>query len=319
MNLHNDRRIIKFYDDRYRNGYMEEWPIEKKQRVLELIKGLDLPEKGDALDYGCGNGEFTSVLKQALSGWNIFGVDISPIAIVNAQKRHSNCSFCLTSDMHLSNKKFDFLFSHHVLEHVENIDQSWREIDQYLKKHAFTFHILPCGNQGSLEYNLCMLIKDGIDRNSENKFIFEDESHLRRLTTQQMNHFAAQYDFRLDLDYYSHQFYGALNEISLLSPALILKMTKPKQAKDLISAIKLMFLFIVLLTIKILRFPANTIDYNKRRMKRYKYYFLFFMLLIFYPLSKLTNICLKYMSNLEWKNEGDKKNGSEMYLYYKRI
>ena len=43
--------LTKFYDERYRDGYMQEWPVSKKQRIYELIKELNLPEAGDALDF----------------------------------------------------------------------------------------------------------------------------------------------------------------------------------------------------------------------------------------------------------------------------
>jgi len=318
INLTNEKEVIRFYNDRYSKGYMEEWPTDKKQRILELIKGVNLSETGDALDFGCGNGEFTAVLKAALPKWNVYGMDISSIAIDNARKRHPGCIFFVPSDMLLMNKKFDFLFSHHVLEHGYDIDKAWREIDRYLKRQASTLHVLPCGNQGSFEYDLCVLRKDGIDADMGNRFAFEDISHLRRLTTQQMDHAARLYDLGPVLDYYSNQFYGALDWITLLSPGLILDMTNPGKAKDKISALKLIFLTSILIFIKLMRFPANTIDYKKGKMKWYKYYFLFSALLIFYPFSKLTNVCLKYMSNAEWKNERSRKNGSEMYLYYKR-
>lgn len=318
VNLHDESEITKFYDDRYCSGYMEEWPIEKKQRIFELITGLNLPEWGEALDFGCGNGEFTGVLRRYLPKWNIYGADISSIAIENAQKRHPDCLFLLTPDLSLTNKKFDFLFSHHVLEHVENIDKSWREIDRYLKKQSSGLFVLPCGNQGSFEYNLCIQRIDGIATDLQGRFAFEDESHLRRLTTEQMNNFAFQYNFELVFDYYSNQFHGALDWITLLSPVLILSMVNPKKAKNKLAALKLACLGIVLVLIKLIRFPANTIDYNKGRMKKYQYYLLFLILLIFYPLSKLTNIFLRSMSNSEWKNKRSEKNGSEMYLYYKR-
>lgn len=32
---------------------MDEWPIDKKQRVFEVIRTLQLPEGGIALDFGC--------------------------------------------------------------------------------------------------------------------------------------------------------------------------------------------------------------------------------------------------------------------------
>lgn len=319
MNLSDENDTIKFYDDRYCKGYMEEWPIEKKQRVLEVIKGLNLPETGDALDFGCGNGVFTDVIKQALPKWNVYGVDISSIAIDNAKKRYPNCLFFLPSDVSFSDKRFDFLFTHHVLEHVHDVSETWHGINSYLKGKASILHILPCGNKGSFEYKVCLLRKDGINKNMEDKFYFEDISHLRRLNTDQMNRFAVKYGFNLDVDYYSNQFYGATDWITLSSPLFILDMANPMKAKDIISAIKLVCLCILFLLIKFMRFPANTIDYKRDKMKGYKYYFLFLMLLIFYPFSKMTNIYLQYKSNSEWHNERSKKTGSEMYLYYKRF
>ena len=317
VNLTNKNDAINFYNDRYCKGYMDEWPIEKKQRVLEVIKRLKLPEKGDALDFGCGNGAFTDVIKQALPKWNVYGVDISSIAVGNAKKRCPNCMFFLPSNVSFSDRRFDFLFTHHVLEHVDDIAETWREIDRYLKKQASSLHILPCGNQGSFEYKICLLRKDGIKKDMENKFYFEDMSHLRRLNTDQMSRFAIKYGFNLEVDYYSNQFYGAVDWITQAGLSFILEMTSPQKTKDNISAFKLICLRTLLLLIKFMRFPANTIDYKRDKMKGCKY-FLFSMLLIFYPFSKLTNIFLEYMSNSEWKNEKSKKNGSEMYLYFKR-
>lgn len=54
MNLNKTKNSIEFYDDRYCKGYMKEWPVEKKERVLEIIKSLNLPKTGNALDFGCG-------------------------------------------------------------------------------------------------------------------------------------------------------------------------------------------------------------------------------------------------------------------------
>lgn len=318
MNIANGIETIKFYDNRYDNGYMDEWPAEKKQRVYQLIKNLNLPENGNALDFGCGNGIFTNIIKQALPKWEVYGIDISSIAIENANKRYPHCSFYLSSKTNNNDKRFDFLFTHHVLEHVCDLPETFKEINNYLKEKSSILHILPCGNKGSFEHGICLLNKNGINTKVGNKFVFEDISHLRRLDTKQMNDYAGQYGFSLCVDYYCNQFFGAFDWITLLSPALILEMTSPKNAKDKISALKLTLLSIIILTIKIARFPSNTIDYNRERMKSSKYYFLFIVLLIFYPLSKLTNICLKHMSNSEWKDKKNSKNGSEMYLYYKR-
>lgn len=318
-NFKNEKQIVKFYDDWYSNGYMDEWPAEKKKRIFELIESLNLPSTGEILDFGCGNGEFTGVLKKALPKWDVYGADISSVAINNAKKRHPDCIFFLLSDLRAQHKTFDFLFSHHVLEHVDDIEKIWRDIDQYLKKQARCLHVLPCGNPGSFEHNICLLRKDGIDKTQGNRFVFEDASHLRRLTTAQMDNMANQYHLKLTLGYYSLQFYGAVDYITSLSPAMIFNMLNPGKGKNTISILKLLLLCGILETIKILRFPSNAIDRGNPKTNDYKYYFLFLMLLILYPLSKLINISLQTLSDFEWKSHRNKKEGSEMYLYYERI
>ena len=35
-----------FYEDRYRQGDMDEWPDEKKERIAEVIRSLPLPPRG---------------------------------------------------------------------------------------------------------------------------------------------------------------------------------------------------------------------------------------------------------------------------------
>ncbi len=62
--LNDEIENIKFYEKRYAKGYMEEWPVEKKSIVKAVISDLNLPLKGDALDFGCGNGVFTQVLQE---------------------------------------------------------------------------------------------------------------------------------------------------------------------------------------------------------------------------------------------------------------
>ena len=63
-NLTDKETAVEFYDKRYEEGYMEEWDDNKKQKVREVISSLNLPVKGKALDFGCGNGVFTNIIKQ---------------------------------------------------------------------------------------------------------------------------------------------------------------------------------------------------------------------------------------------------------------
>jgi len=187
-----------------------------------------------------------------------------------------------------------------------------------LKKPSFVLHILPCGNQGSFEYNLCMLKKDGVEKYSGNRFYFEDKSHFRRLTAREVNELAANHGFYPVASFYSNHLYGAIDWITLESPRLILLVTSKGKAKNIISVLKLISLRAILLAIKLARFPANAIDYKKNKLRTHQYYLLFLLLLIFYPFSKSVNMFLHCMSDREWENKKNKSNGSEMYLFFRR-
>ena len=79
--LYDQSKSKTFYENRYISGYMETWPIEREERLLDVIAHLDLPVTGKALDFGCGNGVLTEVIRQALPSWKVYGTDISNKAI----------------------------------------------------------------------------------------------------------------------------------------------------------------------------------------------------------------------------------------------
>src|SRR5574340_1305298 len=186
--LYDRQAAVDFYQERYAQGYMDEWAIEKKQRVFETIRSLELPDVGEARDFGCGNGVFTEVMRQALpSGWKVYGTDISAIAVEHASKRYPGCIFYEPDDKELIGKGFDFIFTHHVLEHVYDLAHVLDEMHAFLRDKAAILHILPCGNEGSFEHGICLLRKDGINPELENRFFFEDEGHVRRLSTDQLS------------------------------------------------------------------------------------------------------------------------------------
>ena len=79
--LYDKESSVEFYDARYEEGYMEEWDEAKKSKVIEIIKDLPLPQKGTALDFGCGNGVFVAAGANALTSIGVTaGLGISMAA-----------------------------------------------------------------------------------------------------------------------------------------------------------------------------------------------------------------------------------------------
>jgi trans-aconitate methyltransferase len=319
MNLYNKETSFNFYEDRYTAGYMDDWDIEKKQRVSEIIKGLDLPTSGNALDFGCGTGVFTQVIKQELPDWNVYGTDISTTAIDKASKKNTDCIFFTILDKTYNNIKFDFLYSHHVLEHVYDLTASIEDMNSFMKPSSSCLHILPCGNEGSFEHKICSLMKNGINEKMENRFFYEEPGHIRRLTTEQLNTIMGKYGFKLAKEYYSHQYYGSISwMITEGDTKFILSLTDPLMAKDLKSARKLLLLRKCLLLLSFFRKTVMTAKSLEIKGTRLRHKVKSSAVLLLYPLSSLVYKYLARKAQQEWKCRKTDRSGSEMYLYYKR-
>jgi SAM-dependent methyltransferase len=315
LELNDTKNASQFYDHRYEGDYMDEWPLRKKRRIYELLRELDLPEQGVALDFGCGTGVFTSVIKDALPKWQIYGTDLSRIALEKAKAKNPNCDFFSLDDPTLISLKFDLILSHHVLEHVSDIDETWRQFSQLSKPGTRMLHICPCGNQDSFEYQLCQLRKDGFRQNPENTFFYEDEGHLRKLDTQKMRSLAAKYGFEVCLEYYAWHHYEAIEGITAEGHEYIRFLTNPSQAVDEAALNQLKRLKKHLQIIAMLRTP--TIIVNQRQQKPEKAWKDYALLIIFKPLtviSWMTNRILQQLVDNEWNHRRKDPRGAEMYF-----
>jgi ubiquinone/menaquinone biosynthesis C-methylase UbiE len=308
-----------FYDNRYSEGYMADWDSKKKLLVFEIISALNLDKTGQAIDFGCGNGVFSDVIKIALPAWKVFGTDISLKAICNAKQRFSKLSFFELSESQKFPGKFDFLFTHHVLEHVFDLDETWSEMDKLLKKSACMLHILPCGNKGSFEQKISLLVKNGINP-INGRFFFEEPGHLRRLRTEQMNLFAAKFGFHLYKAYYRNHYWTSIQEITI-SPKFVLEVANPNIAKNKESAIELEKLRCKLLLISALRLPLDLILSRKKNEGFVTTLFSVLLKIFLLPIGSLSlsiNFLIGIKAKQEWSCFKNREEGGEMYLFYKR-
>jgi len=300
----------EFYDDRYVKGYMEKWPVDKKKRVYEVIKSLNLPDKGEALDFGCGNGVFTKVLKQALPNWEVYGCDISEVAIKNASIKNPEYIFFVNDDAVLKDKKFDFIFSHHVLEHILDIENTISQFVDKTKSNSSMLHILPCGNKYSFEWQICQLNKNGINQKRGNTLFFEYKGHIRRMTTDSCALLFRNFGFVLKQSFHSNQYYGAINWITRSNPILIIKIFNPFGGRNLKAKLKLTILLFKFILISASRLPYVV-------YKRFDSFILKGILFVpSYVVSIFVDKYIIYKSEQEWQKFKTESNGSEMYLHF---
>ena len=317
--LHDKETAIEFYEDRYEQGYMEEWDDLKKKKVREVLLELNLPPKGKALDFGCGNGVFTRIIKDMLPGWEVYGVEISSTAVQNARKRIPDCIFFEASEADNYTNQFDFLFSHHVIEHVQDIEETFRTINNYLKPNSSQLHILPCRNEGSYEYKLSILKKNGIETDKDNRFFYEEAGHLRRLSTKEFANYESKFNFKLMDEWYSNQVDGAINWITKSSPRFVKRLTDPSDALNPEAAKKLRDLQKELLGLTYSQFPYTKYleiksKWNKSVPDRIK------LIALYVPamLAKTSYQTWDKKAALEWTKSKKDQQGSEMFLYFKR-
>jgi SAM-dependent methyltransferase len=320
--LYDKERSAAFYEARYSHGssYMDEWPIDKKRLIVNVIRELGLPTEGEAVDFGCGHGVVTDVLRQALPpAWKVYGVDVSETAIRRARARYPDCTFGVATDRTLIDKRFDFILTHHVLEHVYDVSLVLDEIVQLATQHGTMLHILPCGNAGSLEHQICLLRKDGIDLRLGNRFFFEDEGHVRRLTSAQLCRLCRERGFVLADERYGNQYYGAIEWITRAGPQFIELLTDTAQAVGAEEKAQLKAIRSRLMMYWQLRRVAFGLESRLALTpKSWRNYVAMMLLAPLYPGSKLIDLYLRRRTSTEWGDRKREPNGSEMYLYFTR-
>lgn len=104
----------------------------------DLTQILKVPNNSFVVDFGCGNGGYTSFF--ATKFREVLGLDFS----ISKMKKRRNISFCRCNllDFKLK-KKADFIFCASVIEHVEDADKLIKNIYQNLKPGGYLYLSFP--------------------------------------------------------------------------------------------------------------------------------------------------------------------------------
>lgn len=115
------------------------------------LRSLKSFTKGRILDVGCGGGKYLKILDD--SGWDTYGVDVSPIATEHARTLGLNNIF--TGELYnanFPNNYFDVIMMQHSLEHMHEPFKCLKESNRILKNNGALIIIVP--NIDSLEAEL---------------------------------------------------------------------------------------------------------------------------------------------------------------------
>jgi len=95
------------------------------------LRFLAVPQKGRALDVGCGDGSIVKLAQDL--GWNAEGVDFDPQAVETARRRGLSVCLGRLSDRSYPGNSFDLIQSHHSIEHVHDPVAMLSEIYRILR------------------------------------------------------------------------------------------------------------------------------------------------------------------------------------------
>ncbi len=151
---HHHKRLLEIHEDvaadHYdrgikRNLFQRYWHWRRFSEVLKVVKSV----KGPILDLGCHSGNFTQAILTKIGSKQVYGVDISPVAIKLISKRIPDGHFLVADAAKLpyQNNFFEAVFCLEMLEHVDDPIGVFQEIKRVLKKGGYGVILVPTDNK----------------------------------------------------------------------------------------------------------------------------------------------------------------------------
>jgi len=324
-----------FYERRYRRGYMDRWEADRADRLAAVLEPIELPAGARVLDFGCGSGALTRLLAARWPDGEIHGADISRTAVDHARQRDGGLGVryhVLDAAFVAAHAgQFDFVFSHHVLEHVYDLSATVADLVRLLRPGGRMLHALPCGNPGSLPPWLCRQRPDGIEVAAGNRFFFEESSHLRRLTSDELQAAFAAHGCRPAAATFGYHWLGALRLFTELPPLDIVRVFDPRRC-DRKSLPAMLPLFALVVALAALRAPVQVLVRCRRLLQQVFRFrtrrlgdpasicllLLAAPALCLLPISLLVELAVRGGDRWEWRQRRTDPRGSEMMLAFVR-
>jgi len=289
----------------------------RAQQVLETLSFARVQPRR-VLDYGCGVGGWIELLSGVYPTAEIAGVDISNAAIEKARKKFPGCrleSFG-GGTTPFANEEFDLVFSYHVLEHVDDIGASIREIARTLRHGGYAVIIFPCGNEGSFLDRTMRLLKDAWlpTPDGQTVLFFETaDGHVRRMTSRDTVAIFEKCGLQPVAQLFSGHFFGTIDWLCRgTGPAYINKVFAGRPPAVRLAKIRLDLTRRMLLAIhRLVR--KRSLDLNKKRnpVKQSAVF-------AAKHIAASADGALTALTSLEWRLRKHDSRGTAQYLVFRK-
>lgn len=319
-----NRTTRELYERRYAGDYMDTDAYSvwghgglRTRQVWETLSFVQIqPER--ILDYGCGVGAWSDLLSRAFPNAKICGVDISKTAIEKAQSKWPGYRFESFDGFvaPFPDAQFDLVFSYHVLEHVDDIDESIGDIARMLRAGGYAVIIFPCGNEGSFLDRTMRLVSNGRlpTKDGRTVLFFETEDgHVRRMTSSETVAIFEKNGLEVVSQLFSGHFFGTIDWLCRAAgPAYINKVFLGQPAIGWLAEIRLDLTRRIFLAIQKL-ISRKSLDLSRPRnpLKQMAVF-------IVKNIAILTDSAVTGLSSLEWRVLKHRKNGTAQYLVFRK-
>ncbi|MDZ7290762.1 MAG: methyltransferase domain-containing protein [candidate division KSB1 bacterium] len=135
------KKFRSLSDEEWQRAYDEVWKHHQNDCVEETDTAMILAalgEPGSVLEVGCGMGSLSIKLAQA--GFQVTGLDVSPVALEYARQRAAETGVQITwqegfaENLPVPDKTFDYITCCHTLEHVRDLDRVAAEFKRVARK-----------------------------------------------------------------------------------------------------------------------------------------------------------------------------------------
>ncbi|MGC4040937.1 MAG: class I SAM-dependent methyltransferase [Flavobacterium sp.] len=123
----------KDFEKKYHDVETDHWWFKSRRKyLLDLLK--DAPKDSKVLDIGCSSGVFLKELEAlGFKIENLYGIDISDIAIENCKANGIQSSFVMDAQNITIDEHFDIIIASDCLEHLEDDKKALKNWNSLLK------------------------------------------------------------------------------------------------------------------------------------------------------------------------------------------